>query len=111
MRENCLGYLEDIISLLMVTHGANGSRRDQTQTNTANAMSLVADKDTHITNFALNQTLYPDGQTDVNTEIEKRVDSLRSKEIRILIAGLYGFVFSFIFYLNDLQMRYSYGVC
>ena len=87
MRENCLRHLENVQSFFMTGYEENKLQKQQTQEDPVQQTNQAVDTDIRITNFALNQTLYPDGNTDVNTEIQRRTVLLRSKEIRILIAG------------------------
>ena len=89
MKENCLRHLEEIQALLMTSTGENDDRKQQQQTQEHHARSPrhAADTDSLITTIALNQTMYPHGNADVDTEIQSRKVSLRNREIRILIAG------------------------
>ena len=91
MRKNCLRHLEDVQALLMISYEEHKPQKLQTPEDPVQHTSQAANTDIRITNFALNQTLFPDGNTDVDTEIQRRTVSLKSKEIRILIAGQYAF--------------------
>lgn len=83
--------------------GQQSSRQKQQQQRQQDSRNQkhkqTEETDKLITLIALNQKLYPDGFTDVETEIERKETSLRKKEIRILIAGEY--------FMRDLLERTS----